>query len=487
MAEATNREGGSNGWMLPSKHLLQRGVQDLPEPQPLRKYIGASVILLATALGSGELILWPFITAQVGIGLLWLAFIGFTMQFFLNMEIERYTLVTGETAVTGFSRLWYPWGILFVIAAIVTNFWPGWVTSGATLFEFIFNLQGVVVPVAIIQLVAIGLTLTLSPVVFQAVEKIQFVLVGIIVLFLIVAIIIATEASSWGSIFAKAPGGVANFPQYMADLGGALILGAIAFAGAGGANNLVQSNYARDKGLGMGGRIPNIVSPVTGEEEAVPSLGYTFETDEENMRRWSGWWKVANQEQLIVFYAIGLAVLIGMSVLVNSTVGIMEGAPEGELAFINEEGEALKNIVAPWFGTFFYVAGFIILFSTNLGVMDWVSRLSADSLKVTFLRDSEFWSESKIYAAIVWLIAIVGSVILLSGVDQPIVLLVISAAGGGVIMAFYSVLLIVLNRRVLPEPIRLRGWRLPIMYIIAIFFIAFSVYLVLDQAGLVGG
>ena len=154
-------------------------------------------------------------------------------------------------------------------------------------------------------------------------------LVGIIVLFLIVAIIIATEASSWGSIFAKAPGGVANFPQYMADLGGALILGAIAFAGAGGANNLVQSNYARDKGLGMGGRIPNIVSPVTGEEEAVPSLGYTFETDEENMRRWSGWWKVANQEQLIVFYAIGLAVLIGMSVLVNSTVGIMEGRRKG--------------------------------------------------------------------------------------------------------------------------------------------------------------
>src|SRR5215218_3333447 len=140
-----------------------------------------------------------------------------------------------------------------------------------------------------------------------------------------------------------------------------------------------------------------------------------------------------------------------MSVLVNSTVGIMQGPPEGELAFIQEEGEALKNIVAPWFGTFFYVASFIILFSTNLGVMDWVSRLSADSLKITFLRDNEFWSESKIYASIVWLIAIVGSIILLSGVDQPIVLL-----------------LILLNRRVLPEPIKLRGWRLPIMYIILI-------------------
>jgi len=25
-------------------------------------------------------------------------------QFFINMEIERYTLATGETALTGFSR-----------------------------------------------------------------------------------------------------------------------------------------------------------------------------------------------------------------------------------------------------------------------------------------------------------------------------------------------------------------------------------------------
>jgi hypothetical protein len=68
--------------------------------------LGASVILLATALGSGELILWPYITTQVGIALVWLSVLGITVQFFLNMEIERYTLVTGETAVTGFSRMW---------------------------------------------------------------------------------------------------------------------------------------------------------------------------------------------------------------------------------------------------------------------------------------------------------------------------------------------------------------------------------------------
>ena len=35
--------------------------------------LGASVILLATALGSGELLIWPYITTQAGVGLLWLA------------------------------------------------------------------------------------------------------------------------------------------------------------------------------------------------------------------------------------------------------------------------------------------------------------------------------------------------------------------------------------------------------------------------------
>ena len=78
---------------------------------------------------------------------------------------------------------------------------------------------------------------------------------------------------------------------------------------------------------------------------------------------------------------------------------------------------------------------------------------------------------------------IAGSLILLSGLSQPIVLLIISSAGGGVVMAFYSVMLIVLNRRALPEVAKLKGWRLPVMVVIAFFFISFSAYLVYDVVG----
>jgi Mn2+/Fe2+ NRAMP family transporter len=475
MADVTERSG-QIAPELPTKNLPGVEYRDLPEPASLRRYMGASVILAATAMGSGELIIWPFITTQVGIGILWFMAIGFTAQYFLNMEIERYTLATGETAVTGFTRFWMPWGIFFILGAILPNAWPGWATSGATVLTFIFEWsEGAKVPIAIIFLVAIGLALTLSPVVYQTLEKVQMVLIGIILLFVVVALFVATTGSAWASVVTEVPEGVGNFWQSAQVIGAATLLGAIAFAGAGGANNLVQSNYVRDKQMGMGARIPQIVSPVTGEEEAAPSLGYMFETNEENMRRWRKWWRIANQEQLITFLGLGLLITIVLSVLAYSTVGVQDLGRD--LDFIRAEGDILKEVIAPWFGTFFYIAGFVVLFSTNIGVIDYVSRLTADSLKVTFLRESEFWSESKIYATVAWFIIVAGSIIMLTVSSQPLVLLIIASAGGGVVMFFYSGLLILLNRRALPEPVKLKGWRLPVMWFIFIFFGVLSGFL----------
>jgi hypothetical protein len=476
MAETTERRG-ERATELPDKYLPAVEYRDLPEAQGLRKYMGASVILLATALGSGELILWPYITTQVGIALVWLSVLGITVQFFLNMEIERYTLVTGETAVTGFTRLWLGWGIIFILGAILPNTFPGWASSASSVFTFIFGLgEGTVPIVATIFLIAIALSLTLSPVVYQVLEKIQAVLVTIILVFIVVAIVIATDASAWAGTITKAPSGLAGMPGYLSELGAATILGAIAFAGAGGANNLVQSNYVRDKGMGMGIHIPNIVSPITGEEEAAPSLGYVPPSTDENERRFKAWWRVANQEQLITFWFIGALLLVALSVLVFSTIGVQENIGT-DLAFFEEEGNALGQKIAPWFEEFFYVAGFVMLFSTNIGVMDYVARLTGDSLKVTFLKESEFWSESKIYATVVWIMAIGGSILIWTGIE-PIILLVLASTGGGFVMAFYSVLLILLNRRVLPEFAKLKGWRVPIMVFCAAFFIFFALYLI---------
>src|SRR3712207_982387 len=108
--------------------------------------------------------------------------------------------------------------------------------------------------IATIVLVSTALALTLSPVVYQALEKIQTVLVAIIMAFLVVGVFAATRASAWASVVTEAPGSITGVPGAIAAIGAATFLGAVAFAGAGGANNLTQSNYIRDKGLGMGDR-----------------------------------------------------------------------------------------------------------------------------------------------------------------------------------------------------------------------------------------
>jgi hypothetical protein len=144
---------------------------------------------------------------------------------------------------------------------------------------------------------------------------------------------------------------------------------------------------------------------------------------------------------------------------------------------LQEEARVLGQRIAPWFKYFFYIAGFAVLFSTNIGVVDYVSRLTADSLKTGYLARSDFWSESKIYIVIAWIMCIGGAIIIWTGI-QPLFLIVIASSGGGVVMFLYSGMLIWLNRRVLPEPIKIKGARLIVVAITFAVFAVLSVYLV---------
>ena len=93
-------------------------VRDLPDPPSnLWRIVGPGVVAAGVGLSSGEFILWPFIASQVGLVFLWGAVLGVVTQFFLNMEIERYTLATGQTAVAGFNQFWKHWGLVLAILA----------------------------------------------------------------------------------------------------------------------------------------------------------------------------------------------------------------------------------------------------------------------------------------------------------------------------------------------------------------------------------
>jgi hypothetical protein len=192
----------------------------------------------------------------------------------------------------------------------------------------------------------------------------------------------------------------------------------------------------------MGARIPRLVSPITGEDQARPSTGYLFPPDEANLRRFWGWWRVANWEQLVSFFFLGVLSIGLMSMLAYSTVFGEDVGGEANLDFLRGEGEALGTAVGGWFSIFFYAMAAIALFGGALGILDYVGRCVGDVLKVGYLADNRFWTESKIYTAVVWAVILTGSVILLLGLDQPLVLLIISASTSGVVMFVYSILLI---------------------------------------------
>jgi hypothetical protein len=158
---------------------------------------------------------------------------------------------------------------------------------------------------------------------------------------------------------------------------------------------------------------------------------------------------------------------------------------ENSIAFIKTEGQVLGERVGPWFQYFFWFIGAFSLFAAALGIVDYTSRLAADVIKTSYRRNAD---ESKVYAVLVWGLIVIGIIVLLLGFSQPIVLLVISAVVGGFMMFIYSGLLILINRKSLPAPIRVKGVRLAALIWAILLFGTLSVLTFQDQLGkLFGG
>jgi hypothetical protein len=435
---------------IPSDGLPPARYRDLPEAPSWRKLVGPSVLLLGLALGSGEFVLWPYITYKYGFTIFWACMLGVTTQYFINMEVERWTLATGETAITGFCRLWKHWAWIFLACNVIPWMWPGWASGAATLLTWeIGGNENVRVLYSILSLILAGLALTLGPVVYNTVERIQMVLVSCILVFLGVIFYLVVDLEHIVDMFK----GVASIGHIPDDINMQLLLGAVAFAGAGGTMNLAQSDFIRDKGYAMGAYIGRIMSPLSGKGEVVSGIGYHFVQTDDNMRRWRAWWKAANIEHLLTFFLLSVVSLMLLSLIAYAATRGTPGLERG-IGFIAVEGAAIGRQYGTGFQHFFHWMGIAILLTTELGILDAGSRISTGIVKVNWLRKSEKWTDQRLYFVFLWgqiglgcAIMLVGLVV--EGFNQPLVLLVLSASMNGGVMLLYSILLFWMNNRVL--------------------------------------
>ena len=491
--------------IIPAGTLPPLRVRDLPEPISLWRMMGPSIILAGLALGSGEFILWPYITFKCQFVIFWACILAVVTQYFLNMEIMRWTLATGESAVAGFVRLSRGWAWCFLLLNILPWMIPAWSKGAAQILGWLLfgvteRSGGVVAGpydtyLAIATMFFCGLILTAGPVVYETVEKVQFALVVLI-------IVIVISIAGWLTVLR--PDGVITqlsalltlgapnyFPPLDAELTPMVILGALAFAGAGGTMNLSQSNYIKDKGYGMGAHLGRITSPITGNEETISETGYHFPHTPENLDRWRRWWRGAGLEHFFSFLltcvvCLTLLTLISYILFYNADgkIRVDPARYKEGLGFVWAEAIELERLIGGAAKFLFLVMGVAILFTTEFGVLDAASRISTDLVKLTWLRDNPRWSEGRLYFWFLWGEILLGSGILtleLFGLKyDPKTFFVWTSALNGGVMFLYSCILLYRNRVGLPAAIRISVWRMAILGWTILFFGFFTAWAAYD-------
>ncbi|OYW20561.1 MAG: hypothetical protein B7Z55_07110 [Planctomycetales bacterium 12-60-4] len=482
--------------VIPHQHLAPLRYRDMPESISWTRMVGPSIILAGLALGSGEFILWPLIVYKAGFLFCWAALLGIVTQYFINMEIERWTLLTGESTITGFCRLSWHWSYVFLLMNIIPWAFPGWSTGAAHLGSWLaFGPREVQVAggvtyealyvreLAIVGLVVCGIVLTAGPVVYNTVEQIQTWLVGLI---LGMVVLIACMVVRGDAIVGLGRGllSIGSMPDpESTGLSMMQLLGALAFAGVGGTLNLGQSNYVKDKGYGMGLYIGRITSPLTGKEETVEETGYHFHHTPENMSRWRAWWRAANIEHFASFLmtccaTLFLLVLIAYSLLYDEQGQLREGARNmaGGFDFVWAQAQMLKAYPAGQaMHICFLMAGIALLLTTELGVLDCVARISADIVSVNFVRAGSRLTVGNLYFLFLWSEIAIGAAILIAGTKEPTVLIQIAAALNGGVMFLYSLLLLYMNAKILPRSLAITPFRFLALVWACAFFGYFTI------------
>jgi hypothetical protein len=468
---------------------------DLPEPPYPTGFgwvnaVGPGVIVLGVSIGSGEFLLGPAAFVRYGLSLLWVTAIGVTLQTVLNTELMRYTLATGEPVFTGFMRTrpasWL-WGLFYAVLYFLQIGWPGWAATSAGAMFFLWT--GRLATAADSDVIyAIGVVAFLTCVVVLAVgrriERTLEILNWVLVVTILGGFLIMAALFVPGGVWRAAVSGLIGFDtgagrfDFLPAGADYLLLGAlVAYSGAGGVVNVVLTNWARDKGYGMGQRSGYIPAAMSGERVALAATGFIFEPSPEAARRWQGWWRIVRVDQWGVFFVGGLLGMVlpallyvtfvprgtdiqglGISAALADSVGARQGAlVAGAIAFL----------------------GAWVLFKTQLDNLEGMVRAITDILWTASAR-VRGWRGGDVRAVYytVLAVAVVWSLIAMK-LAQPLVLLLISANVAGFVLVVASLHLLYLNTRLLPVHVRPPMWRRVALVVTALFysvFVALAVY-----------
>jgi len=471
------------------------GQDDLPEPLPFNfvnifRTIGPGAILLAASIGGGEWLVGPATAIKHGVDVFWIATTAILLQLVFNLEAIRYTLYTGEPMITGIMRL-KPgstfWGTAYTIITIVQLGVPA-LAVGCAPVLFAVATRGlpdekggnkwVLIAIAY-GVMALGVLLLMSgKKIERTLERVSWAMIAYIFLFL-------TFVNVWFVPVERSLATFLGFFQFGSaprTEGGAvdmLLLAALAAtAGSGGIGNLTISNWARDKGFGMGGKVGAIGSAFGGESHEPSHVGKVFPITETNLARWKLWWRYVQIDQ-VWLWAFGC--FLGMFLNVNLALAVVDPAVkmDGIAAGAYQADQMAKQL---WSGLWYLglLNGFWILFSTHLGNTDAMVRNVTDILWTanSSVRRWRGGHISTIYYTVLGVVTVFGAAALLFGKAMDLFKFLGFVANIVLAVAAFQILRV--NCTLLPARLRPSWWRRGLLIVTGLFYTTTTI-LVLKQ------
>jgi len=443
---------------------------------------GAGAIWASLAQGSGELIWWPYLVAKYGPAFIGIVLPACLMQYWVNLEIIRYTTTTGETIFTGFARISRAYIVFMWLMLIIATAWyGGYASAGGTALAALtdfpkgWTLRGQTLFWAYLTIVIFFLALTLSKVVYQTVEWFMEVVVIICIVGLLFAVfegeVIAKMPSFFGYFFNPFS---SHMPAKWDPKDADILLTGICFAGMGGFFNLMYSYWVRDKGFGIARYAGRVTSPITGKAETIPATGFAFEDNPENKAQYKKWMRHLHYDNVVAI-AVNTLTLMLMMLLAWALLTPKGLVPKGwEIAVVQS-----KFFEVSWgvFGkALFLLVAAAFLVDSWLGNTDAISRMHTDFFYSNFAWAKKLSIRAWYYIFVVILTVVTCSTMLLAA---PGTLLLAGGILNFIAMAIYCPFLIYLNYykipKIYPSWTRPKSATLVIMTIVTVAYIVLAV------------
>lgn len=296
-------------------------VDDLPVPTPLRArsllaLIGPGLVLAGGSIGTGEWVMGPKAAAQYHGALMWVVLISILAQVVLNTEVMRYTLCTGEPIMTGFMRskpgpkFW----LGFYLLLDVGGWWPA--LAGLAAQILVVAVQGLTPQDSIdpdtvrhysyFVFIFCGLLPLFGGKIYNTLQVVMGTKFLVTLFFMLFCNLFFVSMSTWVEIW----GGLIDPTRLPRDAQGnpnidwSLVAALAGFSGVGGLGNIMASNFVREKGWGMGGKVGAIPSAFGGLQIELSHIGTMCRGGDQTRERFRGWFRYLLVDQYLV-WALG--------------------------------------------------------------------------------------------------------------------------------------------------------------------------------------